>query len=492
MIANRVSAGAVDKLAEAMSPLDPPLYVDLDGTVVSTDLLYESFVSAVKASPWVALQSFAWLLQGRARLKEELAARASIDVSTLPYRAAVIEFLRGERSRGRHIVLTTASWVTLAEAVARHLGLFDEVLATSRDGNLKGEAKAARIAERSAAGCFDYLGDSAADLHVWRHCRQAYVVEAGDRLSRRIPGDIPVTRVPPREVERSARSAAVRALRPHQWAKNLLLFVPLVTAHRLAEAAGFVSACWAFAAFCLVASGAYILNDLLDLPADRAHPSKRLRPFASGELGIPEGLVMVAGCLLAAVGIATMLPPLFRAALATYLALTVAYSLVLKRKSILDVLSLAGLYTLRIVAGTFAIAAALSFWLLAFAMFIFFSLALVKRYAELAALEDEATHAPGRGYAGRDLEVVLAIGTASAMVSALVLALYINGETAKELYQRPEVLWLLCPTLLYWISRIWLLAARGQMHEDPVLFAVRDRASWLVAAAALAVMMAAT
>ncbi|HWH41237.1 MAG TPA: hypothetical protein VNU21_15440, partial [Usitatibacter sp.] len=201
---------------------------------------------------------------------------------------------------------------------------------------------------------------------------------------------------------------------------------------------------------------------------------------------------MLAGCLLAAVGVATMLPPLFRAALATYLALTVAYSLVLKRMSIVDVLSLAGLYTLRIVAGTFAIAAALSFWLLAFAMFIFFSLALVKRYAELAALEDAATRAPGRGYAGHDLEVVLAIGTASAMVSALVLALYINGETAKMLYARPEVLWLLCPILLYWISRLWLLAARGQMHEDPVLFAVHDRASWIAAGAALAVMMAAT
>jgi 4-hydroxybenzoate polyprenyltransferase len=182
----------------------------------------------------------------------------------------------------------------------------------------------------------------------------------------------------------------------------------------------------------------------------------------------------------------------FRAALATYLALTVAYSLVLKRKSIIDVISLATLYTLRIVAGTFAIAAALSFWLLAFAMFIFFSLALVKRYAELAALEDATTHAAGRGYAGRDLEVVLAIGSSSAMVSALVLALYINGETAKALYQRPEVLWLLCPILLYWVSRIWLLAARGQMHEDPVLFAVRDRASYVAAAAALAVMMAAT
>ena len=475
-----------------MSTLDPPLYVDLDGTVLATDLLYESFVSAFKASPWVALQSVGWLAQGRAHLKEQLAARASIDVATLPYREDVIAFLRDERARGRRIVLTTASWITLAQAVARHLGLFDEVLATSQAGNLKGEAKALRIAQLSPAGCFDYLGDSAADLHVWRHCRHAYVVDTTYRISRRIPQGIDVKRVFRPEGTASGGRAAIRALRPHQWAKNLLLFVPLVTAHRLVEAPALISAAWAFAAFCLVASGAYILNDLLDLPADRAHPSKRLRPFASGELGIPEGLVMLAGCLLAAAGVATMLPPLFRAALATYLALTVAYSLVLKRMSIVDVLSLAGLYTLRIVAGTFAIAAALSFWLLAFAMFIFFSLALVKRYAELAALEDAATHAPGRGYAGRDLEVVLAIGTASAMVSALVLALYINGETAKELYKRPEVLWLLCPTLLYWISRIWLLAARGQMHEDPVLFAVHDRASWIAAGVALAVMMAAT
>ncbi|HET7404428.1 MAG TPA: UbiA family prenyltransferase [Usitatibacter sp.] len=475
-----------------MSTLDPPLYVDLDGTVLSTDLLYESFISAFKASPWVALQSVGWLAQGRAHLKEQLAARASIDVTTLPYRADVLAFLRDERARGRRIVLTTASWITLAQAVAHHLGLFDEVLATSQEGNLKGEAKALRIAQLSPAGCFDYLGDSAADLHVWRHCRHAYVVDAASRISRRIPQGIDVKRVFRAEGGAGGGRAAIRALRPYQWAKNLLVFVPLVTAHRLVETPALLSAAWAFAAFCLVASGAYILNDLLDLPADRAHPSKRLRPFASGELGIPEGLVMLAGCLLAAGGIATMLPPLFRAALAMYLALTVAYSLVLKRMSIVDVLALAGLYTLRIIAGTYAIAAALSFWLLAFAMFIFFSLALVKRYAELAALEDAATRAPGRGYAGRDLEVVLAIGTASAMVSALVLALYINGETAKELYQRPEVLWLLCPTLLYWISRIWLLAARGQMHEDPVLFAVRDRASWVAAAAALAVMMAAT
>jgi 4-hydroxybenzoate polyprenyltransferase len=271
------------------------------------------------------------------------------------------------------------------------------------------------------------------------------------------------------------------------------VFVPLLAAHRLSDPAGITSSLWAFAAFCLLASSAYILNDLLDLPADRAHPSKRLRPFASGQLSIPEGAALLAGCFLAGLGMATMLPARFGLALAAYVALTVAYSMGFKRVVMLDVISLAALYTLRIIAGTYAIAAAFSFWLLAFAMFIFFSLALVKRYAELASLEgDGAEPVPGRGYAGHDLEVILAIGSGSAMVSALVLALYVNGETAKEMYRRPELLWLLCPILLYWISRVWLLAARGQMHEDPVLFAVRDKASYAAAAVGALVVFLAT
>ena len=476
-----------------MSLPDPPLYVDLDGTVVTTDLLHESFVSAVRTSPWVALQSMGWLLQGRARLKEELAVRAEIDVATLPYRESVLEFLRQERARGRRIILMTASWVTLAEAVARHLGLFDEVIATSREGNMKGEAKALRIAQECGPGTFDYVGDSDADLHVWRHCRHAYVVESSDRLSRRIPSEVEVKRVFRPEASSSAAGAAINALRPHQWAKNLLIFIPLIAAHRLTQPPALIAALWAFAAFCLVASSAYILNDLLDLAADRAHPRKRLRPFASGQLTIPEGAGLFIGCLVAGMGIITMLPPLFGFALVAYLALTLAYSFALKRVAMLDVTSLATLYTLRIIAGTFAISVALSFWLLAFAMFAFFSLALVKRYAELAAWEDNGEgKVPGRGYAGRDAQVVLAIGSASAMVSALVLALYINGETAKNLYARPEVLWLLCPLLLYWLSRVWLLAARGEMHDDPVLFAVRDFTSYVVAALGAVVVFLAT
>lgn len=478
-----------------MITAEPPLYVDLDGTIVSTDLLYESFLSALKASPWVVVQCVGWTIAGRARLKEELAARATIDVTTLPYRQSVLDFLREERARGRRIVLTTASWITLAEAVARHLDLFDEVIATSREGNLKGEAKALRIAQLSGEdGAFDYVGDSDADLPVWRQCRHAYVVEPSDRLSKRIPPHVPVKQVFRPEFENGQVNAAVAALRPHQWAKNLLVFVPLVAAHRMGEAAALTSSLWAFLAFCLLASSAYILNDLLDLGSDRAHPRKRLRPFASGQLSIPAGAGLLVGCLVAGIAIASMLPRYCQLALATYFALTLAYSIALKRVTILDVVSLAALYTLRIIAGTFAIGSAVSFWLLTFAMFLFFSLALVKRYAELVTLDngDAARETPGRGYAGHDAAVILAIGSASAMVSALVLALYINGEAAKNLYERPESLWLLCAILLYWISRVWLLAARGRMHDDPVLFALRDRASYLAAAAGALVVYLAT
>jgi len=468
---------------------DVPLYVDLDGTILCSDLLHESFLSAFKASPWVGLQCVGWLMHGRARVKEELAARASIDVTLLPYRESVLAFLREERARGRRIVLATASWTTLAESVARHLGIFDAVLATSRAGNLKGEAKARRIAELSGERSFDYVGDSGADIAVWKRSRHAYVVESGDRLSARIPAEVPVKRVfrPSQGLWR----AAVRALRPHQWAKNLLVFVPLLAAHRIGDTTAVVAAISGFVAFCLLASGTYVVNDLFDLDADRAHPTKRLRPIASGEVAIPVALGLAALMLAAGALVASRLDALFGLALGAYFALTLAYSLWLKRAAVLDVISLATLYVVRIVAGTFAIAAAPSFWLLAFAMFIFFSLALVKRYAELVALEDAGRAAPGRGYAGHDAEVVLAIGSASAMVSAMVLALYINGEAAKDLYSRPEVLWVLCPLFLYWVSRIWLLAARGRMHEDPVLFAVRDKVSYAIAAiGAVAIVLA--
>lgn len=473
--------------------MEPTLYVDLDGTVIATDLLHESFLAALKRSPWVALQCVGWLAQGRARLKEELASRGHVDVASLPYREPVLQFLREERARGRRIVLATASWSSLAQAVAGHLGLFDEVLATTANGNLKGKAKAQQLVERSGAAGFDYVGDSRADIEVWRQSRHAYVVDDTGRLAGAVPAGVEVKRVFSSAQPQPRWRAAIRAMRPHQWAKNLLLFVPLVAAHRIHEGASLAAALTGFAAFCLFASSAYLLNDLLDLGADRAHPRKRLRPLASGQLSIPAGLLLCALAVLGGAALAARLPAMFQATLGAYFLLTLAYSFGLKRVAMLDVISLAALYTLRIIAGGFAIPMPPSFWLLAFAMFLFFSLALVKRYAELVSLEGEGIGAaPGRGYAGHDAEVVLAIGSASAMVSALVLALYINGETAKDLYMQPAFLWILCPILLYWVSRIWLLAARGQMHDDPVLFAVRDKASYAVAAAGAIVVWLAT
>jgi 4-hydroxybenzoate polyprenyltransferase/phosphoserine phosphatase len=475
------------------TPPEPILYVDLDGTLVTTDLLHESFLAALKRSPWIAIQCVGWLLQGRARLKEELAARAALDVTTLPYRESVLAYLREERARGRHIVLATASWTGLAEAVARHLGLFDEVLATSRECNFKGDAKAKRLLERCGAKGFDYIGDSSADFPIWAQSRHAYVVDVTGRLVGRMPRNVEVKHVFPLDAPGPRWRYALRALRPHQWAKHLLIFIPLIAAHRLRDPQGLMATLLAVAAFCLVASAGYLLNDLLDLAADRTHPRKRRRPLASGLLSIPAGIVLFGAALAAGAMIASLLSVEFQATLAAYFALTLAYSFVLKRVAMLDVLSLAAFYTLRIVAGSFAIAAAISFWLVTFSMFLFYSLALLKRYTELLALAgDGIREAPGRGYGGQDAQLILAMGSASAMVSALVLALYINGETVQALYRRPDMLWLLCPVLVYWISRMWLLASRNQMHEDPVLFALRDSASYYVAAAGAFVLWLAT
>jgi 4-hydroxybenzoate polyprenyltransferase len=308
-----------------------------------------------------------------------------------------------------------------------------------------------------------------------------------------MPANADVKHVFPLDAPGPRLRYALRALRPHQWAKHLLIFLPLIAAHRLRDLQGLTATFLAVGAFCMVASSGYLLNDLLDLAADRTHPRKRRRPLASGLLSIPGGLALLPLTLGAGGLIASLLSIEFQVTLAAYFALTLAYSFVLKRIAMLDVISLAAFYTLRIVAGSFAIAAAVSFWLVTFSMFLFFSLALLKRYAELLALGgDGIRSAPGRGYGGRDSPLILALGSASAMVSALVLALYINGETVKALYRNPDMLWMLCPVLLYWISRMWLLASRNQMHEDPVLFAIRDSTSYYIAAVGAFVLWLAT
>ena len=467
------------------------LAVDLDGTLLCTDSLLESLLELMRRQPFAVFGATLQLIRGRAGFKSWVADRVALDPTRLPYRQDLLDWLRAERQRGRRLLLVTAADRRIAEAISRHLGLFDEVLASDGVVNLKGENKATALVERCGEQGFDYAGDASTDVAVWRKARRAIVI-GGAGLEQAAAR---VTRVERRFHQRHSRVAAVvRAMRPHQWVKNLLVVLPLLAAHRVTDAAVLAAALTAFLAFGLTASAVYLLNDLLDLPADRAHPRKCRRPFAAGDLPLTWGLGLTPVLLTAALvlGLA-FLPTTFALVLAGYFLLTSAYSFVLKRMPILDVITLAGLYTTRVIAGSAATAIAPSFWLLAFSMFIFLSLALSKRSTELRSLQerDELT-AVGRGWHVDDLPLVGSLGTSSGVACVLVLALYIDSAPARALYPAPDALWFICPLLLYWMSRLWFKTHRGEMHDDPVVFALRDPVSLVVGAlAAVCVLVAA-
>jgi 4-hydroxybenzoate polyprenyltransferase/phosphoserine phosphatase len=472
----------------AAAPAEPPLCVDLDGTLVATDLLWESVLWLLKRAPWVLLQVPFWLVGGKAVVKCRLAARVKLDVARLPYRPEVLAYLRRQHGAGRPILLVTASSRSLAEAIAAHLGVFSAVLATDETVNLRGERKRRALEERLGAGKFDYLGNDRADLSVWRSARTALLVTRSARLARRAARAVPVERLvePPRPGLREIH----RAVRTHQWVKNLLVFVPLILAHHATDVPAVLRTVAAFAALSLCASSVYLLNDLLDLEADRGHPEKRLRPFAAGTLPIPVGLVLIPLLLGAGVSIALALPAWFGRMLAAYLVLTTAYSFRLKGVAILDVIVLAVLYTIRVVAGGFAAAVAVSPWLIALSIFLFQSLALLKRYAELGLLEAQGRdRVAGRGYVRADRELLGSTGPASGYAAVLVLALYINSHDVVRLYSRPKVLWAVCPLLLYWITHMWLRAHRGQITDDPIVVALEDPVSYLVGGAIVLAML---
>lgn len=457
-------------------PVQPPLVVDLDGTLINTDLLVECGLAFLRRSPErIGLLPY-WLAGGKARLKLRLAESVRIDVASLPYEPRVIALIQAARHEGRRVVLATASDQRLADQIAEHLGLFDAVMASDGRVNLGRSAKADALVAAYGPQGFDYVGNSAADLPVWAVARQALIVNAPEgvvREARRLANVQAV--LPPKQPGWAGWS---RAIRLHQWLKNLLVFVPLLTSHRYADAGLVLQAAWAFLAFGLCASSVYLLNDLLDLADDRRHASKRQRPLASGLIPALQGLGASAVLLLMAFAIAAaMLPVAFSIGLMTYYLLTLAYSLRLKRLMVVDVMVLALLYTMRIAVGGVGLGIALTSWLLAFSMFMFLSLALVKRYAELFTLQVAASGtdaAHGRGYLTGDLSMIAALGAAAGYIAVLVLALYIDDEHTRGLYRHPQLIWLACPLLLAWISRVWMLAHRGRMNQDPVVFAMRD------------------
>jgi len=455
------------------------LCVDLDGTLLRSDVLYESVLALLSKNPLYLFLLPLWLLRGKAALKHEIASRVELDAAALPYDERLVEMLRTTSVRPR--VLCTATNGKYATSIAEHLGVFDLVLASDESRNLSGKRKADLLVERFGERAFDYAGNEECDLKVWERARAAWVVNATDSLARRASR---VSRVdqhlPP---SRGGLKTWVKAIRVHQWLKNLLVFVPLLASHRFLEVGAVVPAVIAFLAFGLCASGVYVLNDLLDLPSDRAHPRKRRRPFAAGSLPLLHGLFAAPLLTFAGFALALLVGWEFAGVLLGYYAMTLAYSLRLKRVVMVDVVMLAGLYTIRIIGGAVAIDGGLSFWLLAFSMFLFLSLAMLKRYTELAAmLANGQNKASGRGYTVDDLPLIQSLGGSSGYCAVLVFALYINSPDSLELYRRPQLLWLICPMLLYWISRVWVKAHRGMMDDDPVVFAVTDRMSQVVIA----------
>ena len=474
--------------------LSRPLVVDLDGTLLNSDMLLETGLAYLRQSPWCFFKPFLWLLKGKAHLKSQLAHTTDVDVSVLPYNSGVIALIQSVRAQGRRVILATATHHLLARKIADHLNLFDDVLATDEQCNLSAVNKQRALVEAFGEKQFDYIGNSADDLIVWGSAHSAVLVSHPDsRLVKQAQSHGNTERI-----IKPARSRAqhwFKAMRLHQWLKNLLIFVPVLASHQIADLGLFSDALLAFLLFGLCASSVYILNDLLDLTDDRHHLRKRRRPFASGNLSIKTGLLTFPLLLgLSFTGAILFLPWPFMIVLAGYYVLTLAYSLFLKRQMSMDVITLALLYTARLVAGAAACQIALTSWILAFSMFIFLSLALVKRYTELLSERNKGntTLTRGRGYYASDLEMIAAMGAASGYLSVLVLALYINEPTTALLYSSPQIIWLACPLMLFWISRIWILAHRGQMHDDPVVFAAKDRTSLAVGAVMAGVFWLAT
>ncbi len=458
-----------------------PLAVDLDGTLLKTDLLFESLVLLLRKNPLLLFCLPIWLLKGgKANLKYQIATRVELDPKLIPLRNDVLEYIVEQRRAGRRIILATASQQKLARCMADHLAVFDAVLASDQETNLKGQAKRQALVSLFGDRGFDYAGNDRCDMEIWRHANGAILVGAPQRVVAQVRrNSIPVLAVFNKQA--IGLRACSRALRLHQWMKNLLIFVPALAAHELADPSLLLNSALAFLAFGLCASSVYVLNDISDLQADRQHPGKKGRPFASGTVGLDAGALAIPILLALAFSVAVQVGAKFLLVLLGYWLLTVLYTFKLKKVVLVDVMLLASLYAVRIVAGGVATDIQPSFWLMSFSMFIFLSLAVMKRCTELMKMGGIADGSPaGRGYQASDLATLRSLGIAGGYVSVLVLALYLHSEHALSLYAHPRVLWLVLPLYLYWISRMWMAAARGKMHDDPLVYALTERVNQLI------------
>ena len=477
-----------------------PLCVDLDGTLVKSDTLVDSVLVIARQRPGLLVKIPGWIGQGKASFKQHVTSSVELDVEHLPYNQPLLEWLLQEHATGRAIYLATAADRHLAERVAAHLGIFAGVLASDGATNLAGGNKLAAF--RAQFGdTFCYIGNASPDTELLKACESPMVANPTKALTGALRR-ANVTPVRTFDDRTPVVKSWLKAVRLHQWAKNTLIFVPLLLAHAW-NAAAIAAATLAFLSFGLCASATYIINDLLDIEADRKHPRKRRRPFASGDISAFSGVAAVGLMMIASVVLALYVPHLFAAVpggyplekpyrflewLALYTATTLAYSFYLKRKLLLDVFVLSGLYTIRILAGSAATGVPVSTWLAGFSVFFFLSLAFVKRFSELEGLRERGgSSTNGRGYWVGDLEQLRSLGTGAAYAAVVVMTLYISNPETTRLYEHTTRLWLVVPVLLLWLSQVWMLASRGEMHDDPVVWAITSKRSLLMGVAMVAV-----
>ncbi len=460
------------------------LYVELDHTLLATNTFLESILLLVKRNPLFLFCILIWACRGLDHCQKQIAKRIHLDVTNLPYRQHVMTRLREEYEQGRVLALLSGWNLEIAQAVSKHLNMFSLIALRSDLRHFSSPQYQTALDTQAGQGGFIYMTHSQAEHQIWKVAQEVILVKPSGVGFHHQNANKSVEVL--EQGKAPSLSVLSKALRVHQWVKNILLFIPIATAHQFFHIDQLFQAFVAFFAFSFCASGLYIFNDLLDLPADRRHPKKKYRPFASGTLSIKTGLWLQPILLGISFSISLLaLPVLFSFLLVGYAITTVLYSTYFKKVAILDVLILAGFYTLRIFAGGVAVSVAISSWLLAFSVFFFLSLAFGKRYAELQIRKVEKYQGiERRAYVGADKEIIGTMGTMSGYMSVLVLALYLNSTEVLSTYQNPDFLWLICPLLLYWISRTWLLAHRGNLDDDPLIVALKDPNSYVVGAGA--------
>jgi 4-hydroxybenzoate polyprenyltransferase len=454
----------------------PPLAVDLDGTLIKADTLHEGVIGCLKAQPLAVFEFRAALRNGKAALKRAIANHGAFDPSLLPYNVELVEFLKAEKRAGRQIGLFTAADQSIADKVAAYLGFFDVVRGSDGVTNLSGPAKLAAIRETFGER-FAYAGDGLVDKPIFDGAESIIVVGRVERLKASLGDSAKIEAVYP--ISRASLGTWAKALRLQHWIKNALVFVPPILGFQSASPAVAVQAVLLFLLFGLLASATYLLNDLLDLTADRAHPHKRFRALAAGVIPARDGVLVAALLIAGALACGLVLPWGCFATLLAYLAITLSYSLLLKQMPIMDVVILAALFTLRVLAGSFLLAAPVSPWLLTFSLLFFLSLAIIKRYAELDRIERSGViKVAARGYKQQDLTLLISAGVASGFSAIVIFMIYlINEQYPRNFYTNPGALWGIMPVLLIWTLRAWHLSVHGRMSEDPVVFALKDRFS---------------